>query len=81
MAESFRSTSRYRLVDLQTGQVVIVFQAYARMSPMDSCQMACGEFKITPVSGPYRLECLVRNATTGTLRWSHRNSFVLDVES
>lgn len=80
MKLSFLGTSRYRLVDLRTGQVVIVFQAYARVSPIESCRIACKEVGIVPSTGPYRLDCMLRSVATGKLRWGRRQSFVLENE-
>jgi hypothetical protein len=77
MKTSFRATTRYRLVDLRTGQVLIVFQAYARKSPWDSCRLACDEFGVKPTPGHYRLDGLIRSLRTGKFRWSRRYEFVL----
>jgi hypothetical protein len=65
------------MVNLRTGQVVIVFQAYAKMSPLKSCQVACREFGIELLDGPYRMDYMLRDATTGKIRWNRRYSFVL----
>jgi hypothetical protein len=72
------SINRYRMVDLQSGGVVVVFQSYPGMKPLESCRLACHELGIDPGEGHYRLDKLRQNSETRNFRWAKVYRFSLE---
>lgn len=70
--------SRYRMVDLQTGKVVVIFQLYSGLKPLESCRRACHELGIKLDVGYYRLDSLKQNTDTGGFKWSKVYRFSLE---
>jgi hypothetical protein len=67
------------MVDMQTGGVVVVFQPYPGMKPLESCRKACNELGIDPACGHYRLDKLKQNSETGNFKWVRVYRFSLEV--
>ena len=72
--------NRYRMVDLQSGMVVMVFTTYPGLRVLDSCQRACQELDIDPGVGTYRIDHLKQHTASGQLRWVKLYRFVLESE-
>jgi hypothetical protein len=74
----FVPQNRYRMVDLQSGSVVVVFQLYPDMRPLESCQKACYELGIELNVGSYRLDRMKQNTDTRRFKWSKVYKFSLE---
>jgi hypothetical protein len=74
----FVSQNRYRLVNLQSGKVVVVFQITPGVSPYESGRQACHELGIELDVGSYRLDSLKQNRTTRDFKWSKVYRFSLE---
>ena len=76
----FVSQNRYRMVDLQTGKVIVVFQLYPGSTPLKSCRQACCEFGIELDVGSYRLDSLKQNTGTKGFKWVRVYRFSLEID-
>lgn len=74
----FVPQNRYRMVCLESGRVIVVFQLYPEMRPLESCRQACQELGIDPADGNYRLDSLKQNTRTKKFRWSRVYRFCLE---
>jgi hypothetical protein len=74
----FESVNRYRMVSLESGSVVVVFQLYPGMKPLESCRRACAELGIEVDDGNYRLDSLKQNTETREFRWNKAYRFSLE---
>jgi hypothetical protein len=70
--------NRYRMVQIKSGGVVVVFQSYPGMNPLDSCRQACCELEIELDTGCYRLDSLKQNTETKDFRWTRVYRFSLE---
>ena len=73
------SVNRYRMVDLRSGRIVVVFQLYPQVKPLESCRLACDELGVELDAGHYRLDSLKQDAETKVYRWSRVYRFSLEV--
>lgn len=73
--------NRYRMVDLRTGAVVVVFMLYPGMQPLESCRRACHELGIDVEVGNYRLDTLKQDIDTKKFKWKKIYKFSLEQHS
>jgi hypothetical protein len=71
--------NRYRLVELKSGKVMMVFQTYPEMNPVSSCREACRELDLDLDVGFYRLDRMKKNSETGAFRWVKIYKFSLEL--
>lgn len=70
--------NRYRMVDLRSGGVVVIFQPYPGMNPLESCRRACYELEIGVRVGNYRLDSLKQDPATKKFKWRKVYKFSLE---
>lgn len=72
--------NRYRMVDLRTGKVVVVFQLRPGVRPLEGCREACCDLGIEVDVGSYRLDRLKQDPATRKFKWSRAYMFSLESE-
>jgi hypothetical protein len=74
----FVSVNRYRMVDLQTGKILVVFLARPGAGTLDSCRQACREMDVDPGVGEFRIDRMKQDRKTKTFKWVRIYRFALE---